>query len=210
MPAEKPRGLSPAGVPRDLSLGIQIGLEPQADFADDGASGAVTTRTSSWWAGRRCTTCGQTFRRGDRVLINAVKRTALHLAPRLACGIDPHPVDSAPTAAADTATAASDKDEFTAGLLSTWPASIRLRRIAEDDWRLPRPGAKLAAPACLFCGHTFRAGEYVVICPCRTACGEPTACGAAVHRDPAAGLPCWDSWQPGGVLTVCPTTTAKL
>ena len=215
--AEPPDALRPSGVAAELALGIEVGLEPQAGFADDGASGKVTTRSSSWWNYRRCKTCGQTFRRGDLVLVDAIGRTVKHLAPGLRCGTrEPGAPDTgagspdAGEAEAGRAAVNGDKHEFTAGLLHTWPAGLRLSRIAEDDWRLPRPRSTREAPACLYCGHTFRAGEYVVICPCRAALGEDPACGAAIHRDPAAGLPCWDNWQPGGTLTVCPTTTAKL
>jgi hypothetical protein len=187
-------------VTRELNLGIEVGQEPQAGFADDGASGMVTTRSSSWWNYRRCKTCGHTFRRGDRVLVDAVKRTVRHLAPGLGCGADPGPV----------AVTGGDRDEFAAGLLETWPSTVPLTRIEADDWRLPRPGDRWQAPTCLYCAHTFRAGEYVVVCPCQSDQGKPPACRTAVHRDPAAGLPCWDNWQPGGRLTICPTTTVKL
>jgi len=190
--------LPPAGVETELMLGISVGLEPQAAFADDTASGVVITRSSSWWNRTRCRTCGHTFRRGDRALVSAAARTAQHLMPGLDCGVDP-----------DTASALStaDRDDFADGLLTTWPANVPVSRLAPDDWRIPRRGSGPASPTCLYCGHTFRAGEHVVICPC-----QPTmlTCEAAVHRDPAAGLPCWDRWQPTGRLAVCPTTTAKL
>lgn len=188
----------PAG---ELALGIEVGLEPQGTFADDGASGVLTTRSSSWWNYRRCKTCGHTFRRGDRVLVDAMARKVAHLVPGLACGADP---------AGDPSAASDDRDEFTAGLLVTWPTSVPVTRVAAGDWRVPRPDSPVRAPECLYCGHTFRPGEYVVICPCKAFRGEETACGTAVHRDPAAGLPCWDNWQPAGQLTVCPTTTARL
>jgi hypothetical protein len=198
------------GEAAQLDLGIERGLEPQAAFGDDGATGVVTTRSSSWWNFRRCKTCEHTFRRGDRVLVDPVRRTAQHLVPGLACG-------SAADADADgrgraTVSAASgrDRDDFAAGLLNTWPSAVTLTRIGPRDWRLPRPGSGRAAPTCLYCGHTFRPGEYVVVCPCRVSAGASPACGAAVHRDPAAGLPCWDNWQPGGTLSVCPITSARL
>lgn len=190
------------GVAAELALGIEAGLEPQAGFADDEASGVVTTRSSSWWNYRRCKTCGHMFRRGDRALINAVARTVQHLVPGLACGTDPD--------AAAVAAPGGDRDQFTAGLLATWPANVPLMQIEAGDWRLPRPGGTWQAPACLYCGHTFRVGEYVVVCPCQSDQGLPPACATAVHRDPAAGLPCWDNWQPSGKLKICPTTTVKL
>jgi hypothetical protein len=185
----------------ELELGISVGREPQAAFSEDTVSGVVITRSSSWWNKQRCKTCGHTFRRGDRVLVDSVARTAQHLVPGLHCGTDPG--DPGTT----TANGADDRDAFADGLLSTWPANVPISRLAPTDWRIPRGGGQQAAPACLYCGHTFRPGEYVVICPCQP---SKQACGTAVHRDPAAGLPCWDRWQPTGKLTVCPTTTARL
>jgi hypothetical protein len=200
-----------SGAAAELQLGIERGLEPQAAFADDGGTGVVTTRSSSWWNFRRCKTCGHTFRRGDRVLVDTVLRTAQHLVPGLRCGTDPDaPGLAGDSAGQDNAAGGRDRDAFAAGLLSTWQPAVPLSRIGPADWRLPRPGTGRQAPTCLYCGHTFRPGEYVVVCPCRTALGERPACGAAVHRDPAAGLPCWENWQPGGSLTVCPTTSARL
>ncbi|MBO0819815.1 MAG: hypothetical protein J2P26_03075 [Nocardiopsaceae bacterium] len=197
----------------ELALGISAGLEPRATFADDTATGVVVTRSSSWWNRTLCKTCGHTFRRGDRALVDSAARTVVHLVPGLACGTGldrgtgPSGTDPAgPTAAAPPG-ATGDRDEFTEGLLATWPANVALARIAAGDWRVPRPGGRKTVPACLYCGHTFRPGEYVVICPCQP--GQP-ACETAVHRDPAAGLPCWDRWRPAGKLSVCPTTTARL
>jgi hypothetical protein len=198
--AESMAAPPPGWVAAQLALGIEVGREPQAGFADNGASGIATTRSSSWWNYRRCKTCGQTFRRGDRVLVDALARTVQHLVPGLACGSDSGLV---------TATG-EDRDAFTAGLLVSWPPVVPVTRVEPGDWRIPQPGSKWQAPTCLYCGHTFRAGEYVVVCPCRADQGKPPACGIAVHRDPAAGLPCWDNWQPAGRLTICPTTTVKL
>jgi hypothetical protein len=183
-----------------LNLGTRLGLDPQPALAQDHADGVVVTRSWSWWNGVRCRTCGHTFRRGDRALVVAAARTVQHLVPGLVCGTDPRP-------GADRGTA--EQDELAAGLLATWPADVPISRLAPDDWRIPRPGRRGSTypPACLYCGHSFRAGEYVVICPCAP---RLQACGAAVHRDPVAGLPCWDSWRPEGELAVCPTTMARL
>jgi len=197
----------PSEVAAQLALGIERGLEPQAVFADDDATGVVTTRSASWWNSLRCKTCGHTFRPGDRVLVDTVRRTAQHLVPGLACGTDP---DAGGPGAASASADGRERAEFAAGLLKTWSPAVTLTRIGPADWRLPRPGSGRKAPSCLYCGHTFRPGEYVVVCPCKTALGERPACGSAVHRDPAAGLSCWEKWQPGGALTVCPTTSARL
>jgi len=187
-----------------LELGISIGSEPQAVFADDTVSGVLTTRSASWWNFTRCRTCGHTFRRGDRVLVDAAARTVQHLMPGVDCGTDPD--------GTEPGRGNGDRDEFSAGLLATWPTGAAVTRLAADDWRIPcrEDGWRDQAPTCLYCGHTFRPGEYVVVCPCQAGQGLPAACQTAVHRDPAAGYPCWERWQPSGRLTICPTTTARL
>lgn len=197
-----------------LMLGIHAGEEPQAAFTDDAASGVLITKSSSWWNHRRCHTCGHTFRRGDRALIDSPARTAQHLMPRLTCGSAPGtprtPGALGALGAAEPAGGAEgtgDRDEFALGLMSTWPPNMPVTRLAPDDWRIPRPGDGRQAPTCLYCGHTFRPAEYVVICPCQP---DRPACGAAVHRDPAAGLPCWDRWRPDGTLARCPVTLAPV
>lgn len=190
------------GPATELELGISVGREPQAAFTEEKVSGPVITRSSSWWNKQRCKTCGHTFRRGDRALVDAAARTVQHLVPGLDCGIDPDDPDAS---AADGGL--GDREAFAAGLLSTWPANVPISAIKPTDWRIPRPGRAQAVPTCLYCGHTFRPGEHVVICPCQP---DKQACGVAVHRDPASGSPCWDRWQPTGKMTVCPTTTARL
>jgi hypothetical protein len=195
--------LSPAAA--EFALGEAEGVEERAAFGKDATSGVAVTRSSSWWNHRRCKTCGHTFRRGDRALVDPIARTAEPLVPGLRCGTGPWPA-----AAQDAAAAGDDRAEFAAGLLETWRPAVPVTLIMPGDFRIPRPGALMPAPTCLYCGHTFRAGEYVVVCPCKVTGGEAPACDLAVHRDPAAGLPCWEIWQPGGVLSVCPLTTAKL
>ncbi|HET9895630.1 MAG TPA: hypothetical protein VFQ44_11945 [Streptosporangiaceae bacterium] len=190
----------------ELQYGILLGETPRPEPEDERADGSAVTRLSSWWNHLRCLRCGHTFRRGDSVRVNDRERTVLHLAPVLNCGI-PRPED----AGADEEIAA-----FREGLRLAWPATqgVRLRRLAADDWRIPKgPDDVREANVCLECGHTFRPGEYVIVCPCRPeqAAGPdgPTldaGCGRAVHRDPAAGLSCWDSWRPDGTVPVCPVT----
>jgi hypothetical protein len=196
---------APDGAEVRLLLGIGAGLEPPTASPDETATGVVITRSSSWWNRTRCQTCGHTFRRGDRALVDAAARTARHLVPGLPCGTHP---ETGGTEAGPTA--ADERDEFIAGMLSAWPSRVPVTRISPADPRLPRPGRDVVSPACLYCGHSFRIGEYVVTCPCQSSQGEPPACAAAVHRDPTAGLPCWDKWQPAGTLAVCPTTAARL
>ncbi|WP_261567253.1 hypothetical protein [Frankia gtarii] len=84
--------------------------------------------------------------------------------------------------------------------------------LAGSDWQVDGPVVTASASwwnhlRCETCGHTFRAGEHVVVCPCGR---HPTTCIAAVHRDPAAGVTCWDGWRPDGVLTRCPVSLTPL
>ncbi|WP_405923580.1 hypothetical protein [Streptomyces sp. NBC_00035] len=186
----------------ELLLGVEDGLDPQPVEESIGVDGDVLTGPSSWWNHRLCTLCGHSFRRGDRVRVDRASRTVLHLDPALGCAVSEG--DDAESAAreGDLETAALSE-----GLLKAWPPLVEVSRIPLGDWRLPNPAVGLRAPVCLYCGHTFRAGEYVVVCPCRP---EGQACGAAVHRDPAAGLSCWERWRPSGKVTVCPVTLAKV
>jgi len=186
----------------DLLLGIEDGLDPRP--ADDGAGpdGDVVTGPSSWWNHRLCKTCGHSFRRGDRVRIDRGARAVVHLDLALDCAVTEQKEAESAARQGDLETAALSE-----GLLAAWPPQVPVTRIPLGDWRLPNPATGLPAPVCLYCGHTFRAGEYVVVCPCQP---EQMACGAAVHRDPAAGLSCWERWRPAGRVTVCPVTLAKV
>jgi hypothetical protein len=191
----------------ELQEGILLGLTPQPALDDD--DGEAVTKLSSPWNHLRCDRCSHTFRRGDRVRVNRRERTVLHLVPGLGCA-----------APAGTDAAEEEFAAFRAGLLSAWPAPVgtRVQQLAAGDWRIPHgPGDVRDAHLCLHCGHTFRAGEYVVVCPCRpelplTPGGPPqrAACGRAVHRDPAIGLPCWESWRPDGRVIVCPVTQIRV
>jgi hypothetical protein len=173
----------------ELARGIETGLAPQREQATDDS----VTSPPSWWFNLECTTCGHTFRSGDRVRVDAVTRLVVHLEPGLGCA-------GGPATEQDPETA-----RFAAGLLSAWPSGARVVELTENDWRLPQPSTGRAGQRCLYCAHTFRPGEQVVVCPCRR--DEP-ACGAAVHRDPARGLPCWERWRPDGTVTICPVAKA--
>jgi hypothetical protein len=181
----------------------------------------ITTGNSPW-LGIRCLTCNQTFRRGDRVLLNPPHSTQ-HLDPNLQCASNiPNPGEerrdslraaaTAPVVAA--ALSADDAAQFTAGLLDTWPPINRALVIilTERNWQVTKPSSGPASPVCPGCGHTFRAGDTVIICPCAEAPDDMryASCQLAVHRDPAAGLACWDDWCPDGRLKRCPRTYEKL
>jgi hypothetical protein len=188
---------------RRFQLGIAGGQFPQP--AEAPADGVMVTTGSSTWLGIRCRTCNQTFRRGDRV-----RRSGLtiiqHLDPRLHCASE-EPGDATPAPGGD------DVRRFTGGLLREWPPldDVFVVTLTEEDWQVTRPRSGPASPACPGCGHTFRAGDAVIICPCgRAAPDGGPACGLAVHRDPAIGLACWDDWRPDGRLPRCPRTHEKL
>ncbi len=181
----------------EFDQGIQAAFDPQPD-PSAAAVGEAVTNLNSWWHQRWCQSCGHTFRRGDRVMISAERRVH-HLNPALGCG---SPAGASPGADADVR-------EFAAGLAASWPVSGNLPVHSTDDVPslLAPPVGGLRRAACLFCAHTFRPGEQVVVCPC-----SPFAprCRYAVHRDPAQGLVCWESWRPSGGLKVCPILLHKL
>ncbi len=201
----------------EFEFGVRQGSDPQPAFRAT-SSGVALTRPGSWWSYRYCTTCGHTFRRGDRVLLEG--RRVRHLVPGLNCGTGGTGGTGPQQDAADGGTAGGETADggdvlgFTEGLLSAWPPGrgVAVVTVAADDWRIPQPGSR-RPPVCLFCAHTFRPGELVVVCPCRPGHrdrADRIACGAAVHRDPAAGLPCWERWRPAGGLTICPVTKARV
>jgi hypothetical protein len=192
-----------------FEFGVTAGQFPQP--AEAPAGGEVITAGSSQWLGIRCRTCNQTFRRGDRVLLSGPGMVT-HLDPRLNCAVPPSD-EAVPDEAGQDEAAGSQTRRFTAGLLAAWPprGDVLPVTLSERDWQVTRPRSGPASPVCPGCGHTFRAGDAVIICPCgrATADGRP-ACGLAVHRDPAIGLACWDDWRPDGRLPRCPRTHEKL
>ncbi|MBY8847833.1 hypothetical protein K7G98_03660 [Saccharothrix sp. MB29] len=184
---------------RDDVAGFDAGeaaaFDPQP-VRDAGGSGERITSLTSWWHTRWCQVCGHTFRRGDRVLV--ADSRVRHLDPTLDC--------------AESGGGRADEAEvvrFTEGLLATWPVvgDVPLTRTDDVPGLLAPPLGGLRRAACLFCAHTFRPGEFVVMCPCTPAA---RVCARAVHRDPARGLPCWESWRPGSTLKVCPVTLTRL
>jgi hypothetical protein len=182
----------------EFELGLQAGTDPQPDDWTARDTAGFTSQTSPWLSDV-CDTCGQTFRRGDPVRHDPASGKVIHTEPRLNCG-------TAITGDRDRQ-GGGDNEQFMAGLLQAWPpaAGIQVTMLDADDWRVARPGRQ--SPRCLYCGHTFRAGEAVVICPCRPS--DPH-CGAAIHRDPVAGLTCWESWRPDSTLSICPVTLTRV
>jgi hypothetical protein len=202
-----PPRVSNGGDVAAFRLGEQSAFEPPPDFT--GPDSETVTTKDSWWNHLICSTCGHTFRRGDRVRHDPGSASVVHLDPALGCAGAATP---RPTAGVmlDTGVppAIDDAAQFADGLAMTWPPAgkVPVTRLGDGDWRTTRPRPPLERDRCLYCAHTFRDGEHVVICPCSP--GDP-ACGAAVHRDPAAGLVCWESWQPDGQVRQCPVSAAR-
>jgi hypothetical protein len=179
------------------------------------APGETLTVTESPWHFLVCEGCGHTFRRGDRVWRDPRTRMVRHLDLALGCnapttaegerGEDENA--GALVAGSEAEAVAVELAEFALGLDEAWPPALDVPALAltPSDWRVRRPRGSLRRPSCRFCGHTFRAGDLVVVCPC-----SPTQprCGAAVHRHPAAGLVCWETWLPSGEVQRCPITSA--
>jgi hypothetical protein len=177
--------------------GERSAFEPPPEEA--GPDSSVTTTKDSWWNHLICSTCGHTFRRGDQVRHVPGSAGVVHLNPALGCAV------SGPAEA--LALGSDDLAQFADGLAKTWPPAgkVPVTRLAEGDWRSARPRPPLERARCLYCAHTFRNSEHVVICPCSP---RDPKCGAAVHRDAAAGLVCWESWQPDGQVRQCPVSAS--
>jgi hypothetical protein len=196
--------------------GVEAGHLPDPQGQGEASSIAVTDGKSPW-LGIRCGTCNQTFRPGDQVRLKP-DGTVGHLDPAL----DRSPVDPADDEhsrpdddqAAPAAQGPAHSDGFAEGLLMAWPPprDVPVFRLGPADWQVTTPRNGSTAPTCPGCGHTFRIGDMVIICPCAGPDGDPRReyCRIAVHRDPARGLCCWDDWAPDGQLRRCPRTFEQL
>jgi hypothetical protein len=185
----------------DFDRGLQASLHPQPGATAVAVSGTATTVGTSWWHTRLCETCGHTFRRGDRVIVDVAGRVS-HLDRDLHCADDPE-ITRAGSADGD-----GDIRDFTTGVLAAWPPAADIPVVSTDavPQLLAPPFAGFRRPFCLFCAHTFRPGEMVVVCPCRP---RDTRCIQAVHRDPAQGLVCWESWRPDNRIAICPVMLTR-
>ena len=181
-----------------FDAGLTDGLDPQPTGAEFGADGLAVTHSSSTWHHRSCTACGNSFRRGDLVVRDATTGRVQHLDPSLRCA-----ATDADSAGSQDGRAESEAAAFAVGLLETWPPrnGMPVTRLSADAWQVAHPG-RARPPLCQGCGHTFRAGETVVICPCNPP--DPGECRTAIHRDPGMGLPCWEQTRPEGYVEVCP------
>ncbi len=183
----------------EFDRGEQDGRTPRAAADEFGADGHAVTQALSPWMYLECRTCRQTFRRGDRVVRDRATGEVGHVDPALRCAVVP--------AKTDTVTAAGEADtlRFTNGLLDAWPTAGRVpvTVLAADAVQVPRRAGGHRRPLlCQGCGHTFRVGESVVVCLCRPQ--RPGSCITAIHRDPGAGLTCWETTHPTGSVDVCP------
>jgi hypothetical protein len=194
----------------DFLQGLDTATGPMPAASAAAVSGRAVTTSTSWWHTARCLTCGHTFRRGDRVLVDVALHRVWHADPTLACAA-PACADAADNArtgkqeagAGQRRAGVADVHEFSAGLLAAWPVADGIPVVHADDvpGLLDPPAYGFRRLDCLFCAHTFRPGEMVVVCPCSPRCRR---CGAAVHRDPAQGLVCFESWRPDSQVPVCP------
>jgi hypothetical protein len=182
--------------PTAFWAGLDRGLDTRPGEVALLPGGTTTTSAASRWAHRPCTGCGHRFRRGDRV-IRTDDGEIRHLDPRLGCAEDQ---DEATADAGDIAAAAA----FAEALTNAWHPGIDVVTLPTGHPLVARLGLGGGdQPRCLQCAATFRPGETVVVCPCRMGVdGRP--CEEAVHRDPAAGLPCWEKLYPDGIVDVCP------
>ncbi len=181
-----------------FQIGERSAFEPPPD--EIGGDREVFTTKDAWWNHLVCAGCGHTFRRGDRVRHGSDSASVVHLDPALGCAVPPGPEAGGRPGDDDRAWCA-------AGVAETWPPAgdVPVTRLSADDWQTANPGAPLERARCLYCAHTFREGEHVVVCPCSP---DAPTCGAAVHRDPASGLVCWESWLPDGQVRQCPVSAA--
>jgi len=197
--------------------GVEAGQFPR-HVASGGAADTAVTSGSSHWLDTRCATCNHTFRSGDKVRVGADGAVS-HLDPALRCrpsgpAEDEQPAELADQPGPDGTEAVAD-DEFVDGLLLAWPPAddAPVFLLGPGDWQVTTPDSGPTSLTCSVCGHTFRSGDTVIICPCAGADRDPlrrTDCQFTVHRDPARGLCCWDEWAPDGTLDRCPRTLLRI
>ena len=154
------------------------------------SKGVLLTGLESYWLHMYCSRTGHTIRVGDAIEIGADGKPCLTVDP-------------------DAVGDARRITDFVAGLERVWPppGDVPMRRIMPGDSLLAPPLRLIRRAACAVCGHTVRAFEQVILCPCQPL--EPL-CALAIHRDPMRGLNCFDSWNPGEELQYCPATSRAL
>lgn len=188
-------------VEAEFDAGLAAGLDPDASYGralskslPDGRQ-RVTTTLRSCWLHRPCPTCKHTFRPGDDVLVLADGQV-MHDMPNRHCD----------NADLDPAAGAASRSAFFAGIEQAWPIAddIPVVYLENDHWLVAPPRAGFSRHACRICGHSFRPGDRVVICPCDPATPR---CRVAVHRDIVQQLHCWEQWKRGDASQQCLATT---
>jgi hypothetical protein len=188
-----------AAVAKEFSDGYR---SPKAGRRE--AEGVRRTQKDSYWFCDLCPACLHSFREGDLVEIDD-GGTVRHRDPLLGC-----------PAGLATASAPTDGPivmEFLQGALSLWPPDERsyLFALSADHPLVLRPAHSFKRPQCVVCGHTLRAGEIVLICPCAAHERRPVdRCQVAVHHDPLNGLYCYGDWHPQHYNLRCPATLRKI
>jgi len=178
--------------------GVAAGQDPATAAALQG--GRADTNLRSPWLQRRCVRCGHTFRLKDVVEPHPTGGF-VHAAGTVICS-EP----GAPAPAADAL-----REAFQAGVRSGSPPPPDLPVVSLGPGHplLDPPTPAFRRKACSICGHTFRPGDQVVICPCNP--DQPVGgCAAGVHRDPVRQLFCWDEWSRSKIGGYCPVTSRKL
>ncbi len=185
-------------VEEPFSAGLAAGLDPDASYQTSAALKSepqhLTTTLRSRWLHRLCPVCKHTFRPGDDVLLQAGNKV-VHDLPGLRCASSEQ--------AESTADVTANK-AFFEGLEHAWPLpeDVPVIQLEPGHWLLapPRAHSRFSRHACRVCGHSFRAGDRVVICPC-----DPVKprCRVAVHRDILQQNHCWDQWQAGDSRDQC-------
>jgi len=164
---------------------------------------AITEKSSDWFFGV-CPVCRHTFREGDRVHLKA-EGYVCHEDSALGC-----PPETDRTAiSSDPGTVF----EFLHGARSVWATSEQryLYALGPDDPLVAQPADHFGRHICSVCGHTLRAGEIVLICPCAAHEGRNAGrCLVAVHHDPLHGLYCYGDWRPRQFQLHCPATLRKI
>ncbi len=183
----------------DFAAGEAAAMDP-ANAPSAITGGRATTTLQSPWLHLRCKVCGHTFRPGDEVEVTG--GIAVHASGILPC---------AGNAGDDDAPLSTDLGaaEFFTGLDETWPPPKELPvvRLEDGHFLLAPPMAGFRRRNCAVCGHTFRAHDHVVLCPCFP---QAPRCRVAIHRDPVHGLHCLEDWNPGAHKLHCPATSRQL
>ncbi|MEO0478716.1 MAG: hypothetical protein AAF196_04485 [Planctomycetota bacterium] len=159
-------------------------------------TGRLTTSLDSTWLYHRCPSCRHTFRVGDTVILGE-DGAVRHDGDRACQGPDPQ------NAFGDAVL------QFFEGLDRACPPprGIRVVRLEAGHRLLSEEKGAFRRHGCAVCGHSFRAGDQVVICPCSP---DSPRCMIAVHRDSVHGLYCWDDWSAAKRDMLCPMNGRRM